>query len=77
MTLTKDQALIQELRSVILIEADDNNTRAELFDQLAKGAIARPVLDKRLAVMAIFARLRAKMLNEVLAASEPKAEVQQ
>lgn len=74
MTITKDQALIQELRNVILLEADYLNTHAEVLDAFAGGVIARPVLEKRAKVASISVRARAKMLHEILAATEPKAE---
>ena len=64
----------QQLRDVILLEADALNTHADIFDELAKNGEARRVLEKRLLVAAIACRQRAKMLHEVLAASAPKAE---
>lgn len=65
---------VQPLRDVILIEADALNIHAEILDKYASSGVARSVLEKQLSVAAIAVRQRAKMLNDVLEASEPKAE---
>lgn len=65
---------IQPLRDIILIEADFLNLHAEVLDACASGDIAPSVVRKRLYTAAIAVRACAKMLNDVLSASEPKAE---
>lgn len=73
---SKNQTLIQALRDAILLEADFLNLHADVLDAFAAGEIARSVMEKRAKVAAIAVRARAKMLNEVLEASQPKAEAQ-
>jgi len=61
----------QGLRDAILLEADFLNTHALMLDKIAGDGAARAVLEQRLKSAAINCRQRAKMLNDVLAASRP------
>lgn len=70
MTLTPDTTL-QQLRDVILLEADWHQAHALWLNKLAK--LSGP-LAPRLNNAAARIRDRARHLHEVLAASEPKAE---
>jgi hypothetical protein len=64
----------QELRDLhLLIEADFLNAHGERLDQWRNSAVAPSVLDKQMKVAAIAMRARAKILHEVLAASQAEA----
>lgn len=69
---------IQPLRDVILLEADGHNSQARHLDRwsIYMDRFGFPAMARELAASAITTRARAKMLNDVLAASEPKATVE-
>jgi hypothetical protein len=73
-TLTKDHALIQQLRNAILLDADYLNDQADWIKILLAQPTSRAVLKLRLTVVANELRSRAKKLHDVLEASEPKVE---
>jgi hypothetical protein len=68
------RALIQVLRDALLIEADYLDMHADVLDTCARADLAWPVVKKRLGTSAVAVRARVKMLHEMLAETEPKAE---
>jgi hypothetical protein len=62
------------LRDAILLEADYLDMHADVLETCAKEGLAAVVVRKRLATSANQVRARVKMLHEVLAETEPKAE---
>lgn len=68
------QLLIEQLRNVVLLDADFLNAHAQLLEERSRTGVARPVLEKQLRSAAIAVRARAAILHDVLVASEPKAE---
>lgn len=66
--------MTQPLRDVILLQADFLSSQAVMFDKMAVNGEARLVLEQRLKTAARHCRDRAKLLNDVLAETEPKAE---
>lgn len=74
MTPSGHEALIQQLRNLLLLEGDYLNMHAEIIDACANGDIPQSISRKRLHTSAISVRARAKMLFEVIEATEPEAE---